>query len=304
MQDAYAIKFKDYGLYYLSANQYLFFASVISKSILKSFEWANKANWERVKKCYIKLPIQNHKIDFNFMETIVAELETQRVTKFTAYLKTTGLDNYELTEEEKKILDDKNKDIIFKPFKLGKSYVLRKSLYNVSDKGLFNVRPTNKKINANTISFGKGNPYVARGEENNGIRGLIESDEKYLNQGNTISFGQDTATIYYQKQKYFTGDKILVLELNEKYGKLNEKIALYLIGAMKKTFALYGWGQGSYAIDSISSLNVYLPVSKNNKPDFDYMEKYIKAVQKLVIKNVVEYKDKLIDKTRGIISKR
>ena len=83
-----------------------------------------------------------------------------------------------------------------------------------------------------------------------------------------------------------------------------KKIALYLIGAMKKTFALYGWGQGSYAIDSISSLNVYLPVSKNNKPDFDYMEKYIKAVQKLVIKNVVEYKDKLIDKTRGIISKR
>lgn len=33
---------------------------------------------------------------------------------------------------------------------------------------------------------------------NNVQRGYIIEDEKYLNEGNTISFGQDTATAYYQ----------------------------------------------------------------------------------------------------------
>lgn len=51
-------------------------------------------------------------------------------------------------------------------------------------------------------------PYVVRMGSNNGQKGYIDEDEKYLNPGNTISFGQDTATMYYQETPYFTGDKI------------------------------------------------------------------------------------------------
>ena len=47
---------------------------------------------------------------------------------------------------------------------------------------------------------------------NNGQKGFINEDESFLNDGNTISFGQDTATMYYQEFPYFTGDKIKIVK--------------------------------------------------------------------------------------------
>ncbi|MCM1271180.1 MAG: hypothetical protein NC247_11265 [Ruminococcus flavefaciens] len=36
-------------------------------------------------------------------------------------------------------------------------------------------------------------------------------------------------------------------------------------------------------------------------PDFDYMEKYIRAMQKMVIADVVKYKDSVIAQTRKVV---
>ena len=38
-------------------------------------------------------------------------------------------------------------------------------------------------------------------------------------------------------------------------------------------------------------------------PDWDYMEKYIKAIEKLVIKDVVDWKDKEIAATKNVVKK-
>ena len=43
-----------------------------------------------------------------------------------------------------------------------------------------------------------------------------------------------------------------------------------------------------------------LPV-KDGKPDYDAMETFISAVQKLVIKDVVMYSDKKIAATKGVV---
>ena len=107
----------------------------------------------------------------------------------------------------------------FKEFTLASSYYYRGQKVVVSDMGIFEIYPTKKKINANTLTFNGKYPYVARGEGNNGIRGYINYDHQFLNPANTISFGQDTATMYYQPNAYFTGDKIYIFKLNEKYGK-------------------------------------------------------------------------------------
>lgn len=300
LYNAYQIRLKKKPVN-LSLEILLFLTTALQKSIQSKFSYERKATWDRVRLEKIKLPVcNNEQIDWQYMDEYICKLECKYINRLECYLKDKGLDDYKLTDKEEGLLNRKN--IRFRPFKLAKSYVLRKQLHEVSDTGIFNIRPTNKKINANTISFGNGRPYVARGEGKNGIRGLINYDEKYLNPGNTISFGQDTATMYYQNQSYFTGDKILILSLNEGYGQLDEEVALYLIGAMKKTFSLYGWGRGSYAIDSISFLNVYLPISKDNMPDFDYMRNYIKAIQKRLIRNVINYKDELTNRAKNVIS--
>ncbi|EFK79024.1 restriction endonuclease subunit S [Ligilactobacillus salivarius] len=304
----------------------LFLQRCLQRSIQLKFNYYNKATWERVKQESIWLPLIDRTdptnytqtdIDWNFMENYIKQLEADRLQQLEAYLIATGLNDYALNDEEKKILslsqinvsDEvryskkvvEDEQIKFREFKLAASYFKNGKKVNVSNDGLFNIMPTKKKINANTITFGGKYPYVARGESQNGIRGYINFDENYLNPEKTISFGQDTATMFYQPKAYFTGDKIQVFSLNDKYGKLNESIALYLIAAVKRALVNFAWGQSSFALEVISELNVMLPVDKYDRLNLNYMENYIRAVEKLTIKDVVEYKDKMIVLTKEII---
>ncbi|MBR5507894.1 MAG: restriction endonuclease subunit S, partial [Clostridia bacterium] len=79
---------------------------------------------------------------------------------------------------------------------------------------LFEVLSYKQRFDANKVSLVKsgGHPYIVRQSSDNGQKGFIDEDEIYLNDGNTISFGQDTATMYYQEAPYFTGDKIKILK--------------------------------------------------------------------------------------------
>lgn len=65
---------------------------------------------------------------------------------------------------------------------------------------LFEVNSYKKRFDANKVNIlEEGHPYVVRTALNNGIRGYLKEDEEFLNEGNTISFGQDTATMFYQE---------------------------------------------------------------------------------------------------------
>lgn len=112
---------------------------------------------------------------------------------------------------------------------------------------------------------------------NNGQKGFINEDPKFLNDGNTISFGQDTATMFYQEKPYFTGDKIKILKPKEKrFGKEN---AQFFIAAMMKSFSAFSWGSSSYSVDVIKNQKVLLPVLKNNKIDFDFIDSYLAEIE-------------------------
>ncbi|HHF6331128.1 TPA: restriction endonuclease subunit S [Haemophilus influenzae] len=141
---------------------------------------------------------------------------------------------------------------------------------------VFIVSTPKKKFDANKITFGGKYPYVAREDKNNGIRGYISESEEYLNNGNTISFGQDTATIFYQKDTYFTGDKIKIF--TEKSGKLNDKNAQYLLSTMKKSFSLFSWGSSSFNEDILNNTIFTLPFIKNEIA-FTYMDNFITELQ-------------------------
>ena len=58
-----------------------------------------------MRKTVIFLPIcDDGSIDFDFMESFIAELEAERVAELSAYLTVSGLDNYELSSEEENAL--------------------------------------------------------------------------------------------------------------------------------------------------------------------------------------------------------
>lgn len=57
----------------------------------------------------IENPVPNHDytvddIDWQYMQDRITELEQDRITELDTYMKVTGLDDYELTDEDKHVL--------------------------------------------------------------------------------------------------------------------------------------------------------------------------------------------------------
>ena len=104
--------------------------------------------------------------------------------------------------------------------------------------------------------------------------------------------------MFFQKEPYFTGDKIKVMKLKDR--ELTENIACYFITIMKKAFQKFAWGQSSFNENILKNIIIELP-TKNEQIDYEYMERYIQVIKKLAIKNVVIWKDKIINKTKEII---
>jgi len=298
------------GMYPYQPNKWdekccLYVISCIRKSAGNGWNYAVKFNRALVKELFVELPVvkssdSEHEytvedIDFEYMKKYIsklekeriAELERERITELDAYLIAAGLDNYELTDEDKRILAT-SKEVKLGKFSLGGAA------------GLFDIYSPKKRFNANTVQFGGKYPYVARGSSNNGIRGFITEDEQYLSPAKSLSFGQDTATVYYQPDAYFTGDKIKVMVLNNR--ELTPELAEYFIAAIAKAFSNFAWGQNSFNESIIKSTEIVLPVKSDGTPDFDYMERYIRAVEKLAIADVVRYKDRMIAAAKQVIN--
>lgn len=284
LQDAYAIDWKNNSRIF-TRHSGVFIASVINSVLHGKYEWTNKANWTKVKEEYITLPTTNKDIDFDFMESFIAELEAERIAELSAYLKVSGLDNYELSDEELKALRDYD-SMEWREYKLGE---------------LFEVKTYKKRFDANKVTLVSkgGSPYVVRKSTENGIKGFISEDDSYLNEGNTISFGQDTATSFYQEQPYFTGDKIKILKA--KFNGFNKENAQFFVSAITRSFSKFSWGSSSYSVDIISNQKLALPVL-NNEIAIKYIEVISKAISKLTIKDVVQYTDKRIEATKTVVA--
>lgn len=277
LQDAYAIEWVNHNVH-LTDNQYLFFVSAISKAIYGNYEWTNKAGWERIKNDFINLPTDKGNIDFDFMESFVAELEALRIAELEAYLKVTGLKDYYLTIEEEKTLERFN-SINWKSFNLEK-------LFGKSTRG--RRLKSDDRIPGNL-------PFVTAGEADEGVSDFIGN--------NVVVFNENTTTIdmfgssKYRNYKYGGDDHIAVVhtEALEKYA------AIFVTSAIHKSShnGQFSYDKNFYAKDA-DVLNIMLP-EKSGEPDYDFMKNLISAIHKLVIKDVVDFADEKISATKLII---
>lgn len=126
-----------------------------------------------------------------------------------------------------------------------------------------------------------------RTSQNNGIRDYITEDKKFLNPANTISFGQDTATIFFQDKPYFTGDKIKIMTL--KNGEMNAVRSCYFLSAMRKSFSNFQWGQDSFDEKVLASVTILLPTMFGKEIAFDYMERVIRELETERIRKLAAY---------------
>ena len=132
-----------------------------------------------------------------------------------------------------------------------------------------------ERFDANKVSLVEngGHPYIVRQSTDNGKKGNIDESVSFLNPGNTISFGQDTATMFYQEVPYFTGDKIKILK--PKYVEFGKKNAQFFLASMRKTFSSFAWGSSRFNVETLKEQLIMLPITNHGKIDFTFMESFI-----------------------------
>ncbi|GAA6995201.1 restriction endonuclease subunit S [Helicobacter pylori] len=269
-------------------------------------------HWSLAKTAKIQLPLKPtantqtlKDIDFNFMEKFIAELEQCRLVELEAYLKATGLSNTTLSSDEENALNafnGKNSGegntpcgLTWQSFKLG---------------DLFEVLSSKKIYHANTIKIHdtqieNSYPYVVRAATNNGIKGFIIDDPIFANEKNTLSFAQDTFTVFYQKQPYFTGNKVKILK--PKFAFKSPKILYFISAILQFILKPLTWGLGS-TTESIAEFKFSLPLKPTANTqtlkdiDFHFMHTLINALMKQTIQGVVQYSSAKIQATKEAIS--
>jgi hypothetical protein len=234
-------------------------------------------HWSFAKNISFNLPIKNGKIDFEFMENFITQIETKQIAKLEAYLKASGLKDYNLTKEEKKVLDNfENGNISWIQFELEK---------------LFKINPTKYyKLKNNQIISENGKiPLISNSSINNGIMGF--STLKANNKGNIITCSDTTIgaeTMYYQKDDFIGYSHIQ--QFVPKFKPFNKDIAHVIIASSRiSTSKKYDYGN-KFNREAMNKTKIQLP-AKNNQPDYKLMETLISAIQKQVIKDLILYID-------------
>lgn len=165
-------------------------------------------------------------------------------------------------------LNKKLRDVKWGEYEVGKLFKFD------SSNGIFHA--VNLKIFDTQI---KGSfPYVVRTSQNNGIKGFIVENKKALNPGNTISFAQDTAEVFYREQPYFTGNKVKIVSFRNKNICLNKSIATFLIPILKSGFRAFSWGS-SFETSLLEKVSISLPQTSDGKIDFDFMESFVAELE-------------------------
>ena len=243
----------------------------------------------------------------------IAELEQERIAELEHYLVASGLNDYELTEEDKSILATElfnGDDATELPSENSCRKEARK--FKISD--VFDLCKGKRLIKSEHI-YGN-TPFIGSTDSNNGVTGYIGQEPIFSGNAITISYNGSVGQVFYQENDFWASDDINVLYL--KNHVLNALLYGYLSGALKKAGSKFSYSY-KWNLKRMKETLITLPIQTNadhtpiidpeNKyhpegyiPDWSFMEKYIRAVEKVVIKDVVDWKDEEIKKTIEIVS--
>ena len=169
---------------------------------------------------------------------------------------------------------------------------------------LFSVK-SNPQLNKDSFNFSENGeyPYFTRTCENNGISGYVDYlDEAHKIKGGGLAAGMLGMQFFYMAKDLYAGQ--FTKTCYPKFEGFNQKIAHFFIAWLNKSQKAF---QGVLVRDFEQVFNetkIILPVSENGKIAFEFMEIFIKAVEKEVIKGVVLWSEKNIQAHKDIIESK
>lgn len=137
---------------------------------------------------------------------------------------------------------------------------------------LFELKKGKRLTKANMIEGDL--PFIGAIDSNNGYRQFI--GQKSIHTGNTITvnYNGSVAEAFYQPNPFWASDDVNVL-----YPKfeMNQYNALFIASLLKNEKYRFNYGR-KWHLERMKVSEIKLPVDNDNKPDFKFMENFIKTL--------------------------
>ena len=236
----------------------LFIITILNDLTNNQFQFSTQGLTKgRLEKLLFLLPTHNNQIAWDLMDRYIRRLES-------------------------KILDKKKINV--------ENELLNKSVDTSTWKefNFFDIFDKNYQIgDSKKITTLEGDiALVSAGESNNGIDSFVKYNEKnkLFNENQiTLAKNGSVGTMNYQNQKFYATSDIMVLKLKDY--ELNKYIALFLKVFCEREFKLnYSWSN-KITLKVLEKTKIKLPTTQNGEIDWQYMEDFMKNVEKEAIIN-------------------
>ena len=273
---------------------------------LKKYDYGHKFNRAAMAKTKIQLPVKDGDIDFDFMESFVAELEAQRVAELeaqrvaelSAYLKVSGYDNYELSAEELDALRSFSNlaDNNWGTYKVGNLFErieTKKLPYKAKE---LPKQPTDDYVL----------PCLTSSFQNQGLNYYApKAGATVLSNVISIPSNSDVYRAYYQSREFTVLSDSYAIRWKSDEIKISPNHYLFMVMCINKVtdLPIYSYKNKLGGWNVVKGKYIRLP-EKDGKIDFAFMETFISAIKKLAIKDVVLYSDQKIKATKSVVAKK
>ena len=289
------------------------------KFLTQMYSFNNMCTFDKISDLEISLPVTTQDVpDWDYMQERIAELEQERIAELEQYLVATGLNDYTLTDDDLKTLSlsgsrhDKAGDC---PADAG----VRKEMREFRMGDLFEFKAIKQAQSQSLIpTDASGVQYVVQSTRNNMVartvdkQWLVDHNEAPV-PGNALVLGVTLPAVSYQPYEFGASQVIVARSTC-----LNEENGVYLASILDKQMSRFSYtkkpGMAIY-----KAMEILLPVQTDTTgcpvideakayhpegyvPDWDYMAAYIRAIEKLVIKDVVDYKNEFIATHRAVVA--
>jgi hypothetical protein len=263
----------------------LFITSIIKKH-LSLFGYSNTVSAEKLRGITVKLPsTPDGTPDYEFMADHVRRIQADHVRRIQVYLEATGLSDTVLTEEEERAL---NLDVQWREFNLGGLLTFKA------------IKQAKSQKNIPSDYTEDGISYIVQSVSNNMVsrkvnkQWLINNNEPPVS-GNKIALGVTLPAVSYQSDE-FGASQIIIGEA----GWLNKYTGVYIATVLSKMMYRFSYGSKP-GLQIYKDMLIKLPSTPDGTPDFAFIETYIRATQKRVIKNLVEWNAKELAAYQSVI---
>ena len=301
----------------LRRGEALYLVSCIQK-LVQNNTYGNQTSSTDLPYMKVYLPVNNNEeLDWDYMQERIEELEQERIEELEQYLVATGLNDYELTDEDIETLslsgfghyeERDSEDAV----KVCKEFKISDLFYKKTMKGY-------PKVDENLEENPNGYYVYGQNIQRQHPQKVL-LDSKYLhivNEDNPIlAYTSSVGEIGMICEPFYrSGDNGAFQGLFSKNYQFNKYELQFVLSILHKYFDNFGYTTG---MSHIMDLTFPLPIQTdacNNPiidtdhkyhpdgyiPDWNFMEKYIKAIEKIVIADVVQYKDAMISKTKEVV---